>query len=369
MKSNRMPAFREACSISLCLLAGLSACSRSAEHPTASNSVVQSAEKPIHYVAASEQPIPEGIQLSAKVQPDPTKVFRIFPPASGRILEVTVKPGDAVSRGQTLAMIDSSDAATARSDYAKAKVEAERASQAADREKVLLDHGAVAEKDYIDARAQSDSAVAELARAKQRLELLNVALSANSDRVPLLSPAHGVVLNVSAAPGEFSKSLESADSLITIADLSSVWIVGDVFEKDIATVQSGKKVTITFDAYPGEQWTGRIDSLSGALDQATRTLKVRVTLENAKQRLKPEMFAAIHVDTGTRNAVVVPASAVIHEGQTTTVFVQSGGKAEQQSVTTGQTVDGKVEILSGLQPGQQVAIDGAELLTGGPSEQ
>jgi cobalt-zinc-cadmium efflux system membrane fusion protein len=147
-----------------------------------------------------------------------------------------------------------------------------------------------------------------------------------------------------------------------------VWIVGDVYEKDIAKFKPGEQVTVTVDAYPGKQWTGRIQSLSGALDPTTRTLKVRVTLSNPDQKLKPEMFAAIHVDIGSHNALVVPTSAIIHEGQTTTVFVENGGAPEQRNVTTGQAVDGKVEITSGLQAGQKVATDGAELLTGGASQ-
>ena len=97
-------------------------------------------------------------------------------------------------------------------------------------------------------------------------------------------------------------------------------------------------------------------------------MKLRVALHNSDQRLKPEMFAAIHVRVGTHKAAVIPATAIIHEGQTTTVFVESGGKPEQRNVTTGQTLDGRVEIVSGLQPGQQVVADGAELLAGGPHE-
>jgi cobalt-zinc-cadmium efflux system membrane fusion protein len=361
-------AVRSAFAFGLCVALGLSACRESKQNNSDAPSSAQSADKPVRYVSATEQPIRERLDLGAKVQPDPSKVFRVFPPASGRILGVEVKPGDVVSKGQTLALIDSSDAATARSDFAKAKIEAERASRAADRDKILFEHGAIAEKDYIDSRAQSDSAVAELARAKQRLEMLSIG-AANGDRVPLLSPGRGVVLTVNAAPGEFSRSLETADPLITIADLSTVWIVGDVYEKDIAKFQPGEQVVITADAYPARQWTGRIQSLSGALDPATRTLKVRVPLSNPDQKLKPEMFAAIHVDVGTHKALVVPSSAIIHAGQTTTVFVDSNGAPEQRNVTTGQAVDGIVEITSGLQAGQRVATDGAELLTGGASQQ
>jgi membrane fusion protein, heavy metal efflux system len=325
-------------------------------------------ESPVRYVRVAQQMIPETLDLAAKVQPDPTKVVRIFPPASGRVLAIDVKPGERVRRGQALASLSSSDVASARSDFTKASIEAERATRAMERQKVLFEHGAAAEKDYIDSRAQADAARAELARARQRLELLNVNPAATTDRVTLVSPAGGVVLDVSAAPGEFSKSLESANPLITVANLDTVWIVGDVYEKDMAKVVRSKPVTVTLQAYSGKEWTGRIDSLSGALDPTTRTLKVRVALANPDQRLKPEMFGAIHVRAGTHQALVVPAAAIIREGNATTVFVKNAGKPEQRTVTVGQAVDGNVEILSGLRLGDEVAAEGAELLKGGPSE-
>ena len=368
MRANPTTFTREAFVASFCLLLCLAGCGHSSDNSTPAVSDKRPVDKPIRFVQVSEQSIPETLDLAARVQADPTKVFRIFPPISGRILELKVKPGDRVQRGESLAVLDSSDAATARSDFAKAKVEAQRAASAADREKTLFEHGAAAEKDYSDARALSDTAVAEMARARQRLEILNISPTATTDSLPLLSPAGGVVLNVSAAPGELSRSLETADPLITTADLSTVWVVGDVYEKDITKIERGKQVTVTCVAYPGQQWTGRVDSLFGAIDPATRTLKLRVVLHNGDQRLKPEMFAAIHVRVGTHKVLVVPATAIIHEGQATAVFVESGGKAEQRNVTIGQSVDGKVEIVSGLEPGQQIAADGAELLTGGTNE-
>jgi cobalt-zinc-cadmium efflux system membrane fusion protein len=279
---------------------------------------------------------------------------------------VSVKPGDHVKRGEPVAILTSSDIASARSDYAKASIEANRATRAMEREKVLFEHGAAAEKDYVDARAQADAANAELARAKQRLDMLNVNPASTSDNINLASPTSGVVLDISAAPGEFSKSLDSANPIVTVADINTVWIMGDVYEKDVAKLSQGKQVTVSIEAYPGREWTGRIDSISGALDPTTRTLKVRVSLPNRDQRLKPEMFATIHVKTGTHQAVVVPTAAVIREGSTTTVFVKNGANPEQRTVTVGQTVDGHVEILTGVRPGEEVAAEGAELLKGGP---
>ena len=366
MRSNRKFAALMACLLVLNI--GFCACSRHDQNSAVNNQPNRS-EKPVHFLTVSEEPIQDRLELGAKVQPDPTKVFRIFSPASGRVLGIEVKPGDTVKRGETLALLDSSEAGSARSDFAKAEIESERALRATDREKVLFEHGAVAEKDYIDAKAASDSAAAELSRARQRLQMFDLNPAASTDQVPLTAPARGVVLTVNAAPGELSKSLDNADPLITLADLSTVWIVGEVYEKDIEKLQPGKQVTVTLDAYPGQQWTGRIESLSGALDPATRTLKVRVALANPAQKLKPEMFASIRVDVARHNAIVVPSTAVIHEGQTTSVFVSNNGQPEQRQVTTGQTIDGKVEITSGLQVGQKIAAQGAELLNGGPSQQ
>src|SRR4029077_12784083 len=343
------------------LVALLVGCSQPvAQDPAKASATAQPGGDPVRYVKVVQQSIPETLVLAPKVQADPTKVVRIFPPASGRVVAIEVKPGDYVRHGQTVAVLNSSDVASARSDYAKASIEAQRAARAMERQKLLFEHGAAAEKDYIDARAQADAARAELARTRQRLELLNVSASANADTVPLIAPANGVVLDVSAAAGEFSKSLESANPLITIADLNTVWIVGDVYEKDVVKLDRGKQVSVTLQAYPDKQWSGRIDSISGALDPTTHTLKVRVALSNPNQKLKPEMFGTIHVMAGTHQALVVPSGAIIREGNATTVFLNNAGKPEQRTVTIGQTVDGNVEIVNGLRDGEEVAAVGAE---------
>jgi len=367
MQPNRLFAATRCWQLLLPFALPLTACHREPAPATPADQTDFSA-RPVQFVSVGRRPIEGQLTLGAKVQADPARSFRIFPPASGRVLAIRVKPGDIVAKGESVAIIQSADAGSAQSDLAKAQIEAERAERAAQREKVLLDHGAVAEKDYIDAKAAADSAQAELGRAKQRLGVLGMNDQAASDDIPLRSPGRGIVLTVSAAPGEFSKSLDNSDPLMAIADLSTIWIVGDVFEKDISKVQPGTKVAVTVDAFPGQKWFGRISSVSGALDPTTRTLKARVALPNPGGKLRPEMFAAIHVDTGTHDAVVVPSSAVIHEGQNTVVFTDNNGKPEQKNVTVGQSMDGKVEITSGLEAGQRVAANGAELLTGGASQ-
>jgi cobalt-zinc-cadmium efflux system membrane fusion protein len=241
MRSNWKMWNRAGCLLGFSASLWMAACHREPANSETTNATAQSAESTVRYAAVAEQLIADRLELSAKVQADPARMFRVVPPASGRVLAIKAKPGDTVTRGETLAAIDSADAASAQSDLTKARIEAERAQRAADREKVLLDHGAVAEKDYIDAKAAADSAKAELERAKRHLAVLGINAAATTEGIPLLSPSQGIVLTVSAAPGEFSKSLDNADPLMTIADLSTVWIVGDVFEKDIVKVQSGTR--------------------------------------------------------------------------------------------------------------------------------
>jgi len=320
----------------------------------------------IRHVAVERRLVHDVLDLAAKVQPDPTKLVRIYPPTSGRVVSVSVKPGDHVRRGEILAVLQSGDVGTARADFIKAQIEANRANRAMQRIKSLYEHGAAAEKEYIEAQATADSAHAELERATQRLSLFNLPAQGNSDRVGLAAPTDGVVLDISAAPGEFSKSLESSNPILTIADLTTVWVVADLYEKDVAKVRPGSSVIVTLQAYPARSWKGRIASISDALDPVTRTLKIRAVLANPRRELKPEMFGTVRLETGAHSALVVPATAVIREGNKTTVFVDKDGKAEQRSVTLGATVGTEVEVLSGLQAAEQVASEGAELLKIGP---
>ena len=362
MKSRNSARYTGALPLSAILLI-LAGCGRSASMDTRQPAQASPAVA-VQLVTLERKLVHEVLDLSAKIQPDPSKLVRIFPPASGRVLSIMVKPGDVVRRGETLASMQSGDVGTARAEYAKAEIETNRSTRAMERTKSLYEHGAASEKDYIEAHAAAESARAELERTRQRLSLLNVSPEAGTDHVRLTTPTDGVVLEVSAAPGEFAKSLESASPLITLADLSSVWIVAELYEKDVEKVKSGQHVTVTLQAYPGRQWKGRIASISGALDPATRTLKVRVILPNPGRELKPEMFGLVHADTGTHEALLVPATAVLREGDRTSVFVQKNGKTEQRAVMLGATVGRDIEVISGVQPGEHVVSQGAELLKG-----
>jgi cobalt-zinc-cadmium efflux system membrane fusion protein len=170
------------------------------------------------------------------------------------------------------------------------------------------------------------------------------------------------VLDIGSASGEMQRSLDNASPIATVANLDSVWILGDVFKRDLSTIRSAQAVEVTLPAYP-ETLHGRISNISDAMDPASRTLKVRVVLPNPKHRLKPEMFANLSVARTTAPEFVLPTTAVLHEGSSSYVFLQTApGKYERRQVTTGALSGKTVVVASGLKDGDQVVTTGAALL-------
>ena len=322
-------------------------------------------DNPLQVATVSVQTVQNEVAVPAKVQADPDRVVHVYPPVSGRLVSLKIRPGDAVRQGQVIAILQSSDAAGARSDYQKAKIEAARSSQAEKRAALLLQHEVVSQKDYEDAKAQAETAQTDLARAEQRLRMLGLSSTGNSDEVAVKAPRSGIVLEIGAATGELSKSLDNASSIATIADLSSVWVVGDLYEKDLSPARRGSPAKITLAALPDKSWSGTISNISDVLDPNTRTLKARVVLPNPQHMLKPEMFATMHLVGHKQELMTVPTTAVLHEGSDTFVMVKkSDGTYEKRNVTIANTTSDKTEIASGLRPGEMIVISGAELLRG-----
>jgi len=311
------------------------------------------------------------LDIPAHIQADPTRVVLIYAPVSGRLLTVDVRPEDVVQPGQVLATLASSDLAAALAAYRQAQADARVKQQELERSRALYEHNVIALRDYQQAQADAQSAAAALAGARERLELLDADPDSSSDRLAVRAPRAGVVTDVSAAPGQFAKSLDKSTPLCTIADLSSVWAVGDVYERDLATIHVGQRAVVTAAAYSDEPRSGTVAAISSVLDTTTRTLKVRVVLANPGTRLKPDMFAMIRVVRAIRRAVLVPEAAVLREGLTAYVYVQrSPGHFARRAVILGGDTDRRqVEVTSGLSPGDTVVIEGVELLraAAGPS--
>jgi membrane fusion protein, heavy metal efflux system len=310
------------------------------------------------------EPLADDLEMAARIEADPTRVVQVYAPLSGRLVAVRVRPADRVAQGQVLAILESGDVAGARAGYRQAEAEARVKNQILSRSRRLFEHNIIAAKDVEQAQADSEGARATLETARARLSLLTLDTNGTTDELPILAPRAGVVLDLSAAPGQFLKSLDNSSPLCTLVDLSSVWAVGDVYEKDLASIAIGDSTTVSVPAYPGTTWRGRIAALSSAVDSATRTLKLRIELPNPSLRLKAGMFATVRVARNVRAAVVVPATAVLREAGSAFVFLQrQSGHFEHRGVTIGRDLaGGRVEIVAGLTPGDTIIAEGADLV-------
>jgi cobalt-zinc-cadmium efflux system membrane fusion protein len=348
------------------VVAPLTACKST---PPSTSAEQQPSNVGVEITVAHVQNSTDFLEVPARVMADPSHVVRIYPPLSGRILGLKVLPGQEIKKGDVVAELQSSDIAAARSDFEKAKIEVLRADRALERGKLLLQHEVLSQADYYDLEATDKTAHSELERARQRIHELGFSEDGISDDVALHSPITGVVTDIGTAAGEMQRSLDNATAIATIANIDSVWIVGDVFERDLASLKLGREVEVSVPAYPGLKVTGRIANISDAIDPNTHTLKLRVVLANPKHTLKTDMFATIRVPGAARNAVILPSTAVLHEGDRTFVFVPTGGsKFEERVVTIGRTFDSgaggtkNIEILSGLNDGERVVTTGGALL-------
>jgi len=316
-------------------------------------------------VEAQIRSVSQAIEISARIQPDPGHVVRVYPPAGGRMVRVAVRPGDSVTRGQLVAVLESSDVSQARSDLSKAEAENQRAEHALVRTKLLLEHKVLSEREFEDASAQEIEAKSELDRAKARLKVLGASEKGSSNEVAVVSPISGTVLDVGASSGELSKSTDNATPICTIADLGTVWLTGEVYEKDLAIVRVGVPVQVSVTAYPERRWAGKIAQVSDAIDPVTRTAKARVVLTNSIHELKPEMFATIQLNRPSTDALVIPASAVLHEGGDSTVMVKATNNGyERRLITLRPLNNNEVVVISGLKAGDVVVMEGAALLRG-----
>ena len=268
-----------------------------------------------------------------------------------------------MNKGETLASLESSDLARAVADYHKALADNLLKQKELARSQDLFEHHAISERENQQAQADAEQANAEVESAREQVQVFGMDPDHASSQLVIRAPRSGVVLDVSAATGEFSQALSAPAPLCTVADITTVWAVGDIYEKDLAATKTGEQAQITLNAYPDQHWAGRVSVVSDAVDPATRTLHVRVILPNADGRIKPGLFGAIRLLRSSAQGILVPSAAVLREGDTSYIFVSKGdGRFVRNTVKLGRAVDGSLEILSGLNAGDTIVSDGALLL-------
>lgn len=309
-----------------------------------------------------ERDVSEHITATATIQPNQNRLAHVAPLIPGRLTRVTANLGDRVKKGQVLATVNSVEAGQARATYQQAQSELSLAQANFERAERLFKQQIVAQKDYLKARADLQQAQANLRAARERLHTYGVTAKSSGEPsvVPVTAPIAGTVIEKKAVIGELAGPDQP---LFTVADLSTLWIETDIYEKDLGKLQPGSPATVTVAAYPGEPFKGQISYLSPAMDPETRTVKARVEVANPDGRLRPNMFASVAIETPARRQVLqVPDDAVVLLQGQPSVFVAEGKGFEARAVQTGDKFGGQTTIRSGLKPGEQVVVSGAYAL-------
>ncbi len=299
------------------------------------------------------------LTVTGVVNPDVSRAVPVVSLASGRVVDLRVRLGDHVARGQLLMRVQSADATSAIADYRKAQADDTLAHSQLDRARDLFERGAIARKDLEVAQDAADKTAVDLQNTAEHLRELGVAEGegiAVGSVVSIVAPASGVITeqNVTAAAGV--KTLDNSPNLLTISDLSRVWILCDVNANDLPSVRLGDAAEIRVEGYPDRVLNGRVGNIGEVLDPTLRTAKVRVELPNPGV-LRVGMFvtATFH---GQRKepCVTVPAAAVLHLHDRDWVYLATGVDTfERRLVVAGPVMPGNLQkIVSGLDAGQRV---------------
>ena len=340
-----------------------------AEKPDGQIRLEAAAAKTIHTDLVGVKPAKTEIAISGKVQYDEDRLSRISSPIVGRTVEIKVKLGEQVAKGDILMTIDSADINSAYADYFRARSDLAFSQKALDLAKDLYESKAIARKDLQQANNEYMKAETEFNRSKSRLLSLHVQEKeldhppAVQSRFYLKSPLSGTIIEKNVTLGQTVGS-DPAQNLFTVADLSTVAVVGEIFEKDISEVELDQEISITVDAYPDLIFHGKIDYIGDLVDPVTRTIKIRGKVKNPGRKLKPEMFARISIEAGDQEeGISIPQSALFNEGKEQFVFVALSDQTFRRSnVTLGAQSSREAHVVTGLKAGDRIVTEGGLLL-------
>lgn len=315
---------------------------------------------------AEARSLASRLEAMGTVLADQHRTAIVSYPFSARIAAIETRIGNWVSPGQPLVVLQSEEVGTATSDYYKAKADLELATVNFERETALYESGVGARKNYSSAEAQLQVATATLEAAEKKLHVLGF----GEDQIEVLSETHqinpiitlfapiaGKVITLDAVLGA---NVDEATEILTIMDPSRLWVEAEIYEKDIARIRVGQGVEVFVTAYPAETFPGSITYVSDVVDLDTRTITVRTEVANQESKLKPGMFANLVIEVAENGtSPVLPSDAVLDDGGRHLVFIQvEEGSFEPRHVTLGIRTDGFVEVLAGLQTGEEVVTRG-----------
>jgi len=312
------------------------------------------------------------LETTGKVQFNEEALVRVHAPLTGRVLEIFAAPGETVAAGVRLFVLDSADLGAAKADYAKAVSDVERAQAALRLARELLEVKAVAQKEVREADNDARKALAERERSAARLQTLGVGpdrladIAARTDSATTMvvrAPRAGVVVERNVAPGQvvaYGQS-DAPVNLFVIADLSTMWVVADVYEPDVPRLRRGQPMLVTLRCCPAQHYDGTVGYIADAVDRETRTVKVRAVVANSGRALKAEMFVNVRLMTGAVRALTLPQEAIHREGGTTFVLL-AGDTPQRRPVKLGAELGDRVEVVDGVTPADKVVSSGSIML-------
>ena len=321
----------------------------------------------VQIVTVGQQSFPTILRLTGSVAYNAFQTTPVITQVSGPVTQVLVYPGQSVRARQPMLYVSSPDFAQLRSSYLKAHDAYTLAEANLKRDQDLYAHHAVAQVDLLQAQSARNQAMADLQASEQALQVIGIdnpihlADGPASSKIPVLAPVAGEVVDRMVQPGQVIQA--GSTQVFTISNMSTVWVLANVYQNDLSLVHIGDPVTVSTDAFP-TQFHGRISYISPALDPDTRTLKVRIVTGNPHGMLKKDMYVTAIVQSGTTKALTVPNDAVLRDDVNEPfVYVLSGANQfSRRLVSIGQSDNSQTQILSGLKAGDQVAGNGSLFL-------
>jgi cobalt-zinc-cadmium efflux system membrane fusion protein len=320
----------------------------------------------VEIVTVAPSKLTRALRLTGSVAFNGFKTTPVITQVGGPVSRILVVPGQYVQEGAPLLDVSSPDYSQLLAAYVKAKDTLRVATENYQRAQDLYAHHAIAQRDLLQAESDQIQAQADTNAAVQAMKVLGVkdpeALAkqpAAFSQVPLLAPISGQIVDRLVSPGQVLQA--GSTQAFTISDTSTMWVLANIYQADLAYIHNGDSVSVQTDAYP-DTFHGRISYISPALDPNTRTLQARIVVDNPGDKLKRDMYVTVNVTAGTiQNAIAVPDSAILRNDENEPfVYVETAaGQFGRRQVQIGESEAGKTQVLSGLAPGEKVVADGS----------
>ena len=322
----------------------------------------------VQVVTVQASKLTRTLRLTGAVAYNAFSTTPVITQVGGPVAKILVVPGDRVKRGQPLLEVSSPDYSLLLAAYLKARDTFRVADKNYERAQDLFAHHAIADRDLLQAESDRIQAQADLSAAQEGMRILGIPKpedlekSPISAQIPLLAPIGGEIVERLVSPGQVMQA--GTTQAFTISDMSTVWVMANIYQGDLAYVKDGDPATITTDSYP-DKFSGKISFISPALDPNTRTLQARIVVDNPGGKLKKDMYCVATVTAGTiLNAIAVPDSSILRddENQPFVYVASNSNQFSRRPVNIGQTENGQTQVLKGLSPGDKVAANGSLFL-------